>query len=47
MSNDKEMQYARRQYFLLRQSLETFGFEDQNDYEYDIWLKAFSRILKK
>ena len=47
MSNDKEMQYARRQYFLLRQSLETFGFEDENDYEYNIWLKAFSRILEK
>ena len=40
------MQYARRQFFLLRQSLETFRFGDENDYEYDIWLKAFSRILK-
>ena len=27
--------------------LETFRFEDYNNYEYEIWLQAFSRILKK
>ena len=26
--------------------LKTFRFEDENDYEYEIWLKVFSRILK-
>ena len=25
---------------------ETFRFKDENDYEYEIWLKVFSRILK-
>ena len=23
-----------------------FGFEDENDYEYEIWLKFLSRILQ-
>ena len=27
-------------------SLETFRFKDENDYEYEIWLKVFSRVLK-
>ena len=27
--------------------IETFRFEDENDYEYEIELKVFSRILKK
>ena len=27
-------------------AIETFKFEDQNDYEYKIGLKVFSRILK-
>ena len=27
--------------------LNTFRFEDENDYQYEIWLKGFSRILKK
>ena len=27
--------------------LETFRFEDENHYEYEIWFKVFSRILKK
>ena len=27
--------------------LETFRFEDENDYEYEIWFKVFSPILKK
>ena len=27
--------------------LETFRFEDENDYEYEIWFKVFSRIVKK
>ena len=26
---------------------ETFRFEDKNDYEYEIWFKVFSRIVKK
>ena len=26
--------------------VETLRFEDQDDYEYEIWLKVFSRILK-
>ena len=26
--------------------LETFRFKDENDYEYEIWLQVFSRILK-
>ena len=26
---------------------ETFRFEDENDYEYEIWFKVFSRIVKK
>ena len=28
------------------QKLESFRFEDKNDYEYEIWFKVFSRILK-
>ena len=31
------------QCFLL---VETFRFEDENDYEYEIWREVFSRILK-
>ena len=27
--------------------IETFRFEDENDYEYEIWFKVFSRIVKK
>ena len=27
--------------------IETFRFEDENDYEYEIWFKVFSPILKK
>ena len=27
-------------------SLETFRFKDEDDYEYEIWLKVFLRILK-
>ena len=27
-------------------AIETFKFEDQDDYEYEIGLKVFSRILK-
>ena len=27
--------------------IETFMFEDENDYEYEIWFKVFSRIVKK
>ena len=30
----------------MRVVLETFRFEDKDDYEYEIWLKVFSRILK-
>ena len=30
----------------MRMVLETFRFEDEDDYEYEIWLKVFSRILK-
>ena len=30
----------------MRVVLETFRFEDEDDYEYEIWLKVFSRILK-
>ena len=25
---------------------ETFRFQDENDYEYEIWREVFSRILK-
>ena len=25
----------------------TFRFENQNDYEYEIWFKVFSRTVKK
>ena len=27
--------------------LETFRFEDENHYEYEIWFEVFSRIVKK
>ena len=27
--------------------LETFKFEDENDYDYEIWFKVFSRTVKK
>ena len=27
--------------------LETFRFEDENDYEYEIWFKVFLRNVKK
>ena len=27
--------------------LETFKFEDENDYDYEIWFKVFSCIVKK
>ena len=27
--------------------IETFRFEDENDYEYEIWFKVFSLIVKK
>ena len=27
--------------------LESFRFEDENDYDYEIWLNVLSRILKK
>ena len=27
--------------------LETFRFEGENDYEYEIWFEVFSRIVKK
>ena len=30
----------------MRMVLETFRFEDEDDYEYEIWLQVFSRILK-
>ena len=26
--------------------LETFRFKDEDDYEYEIWLEVFSRMLK-
>ena len=29
------------------QVIETFSFEDENDYEYEISFKVFSRIVKK
>ena len=35
-----------RAYGLVARLLETFRFKDQNDYEYEIWLKVFSRIPK-
>ena len=35
-----------RAYGLVARLLETFRFKDENDYEYEIWLKVFSRILK-
>ena len=27
--------------------VETFRFENENDYEYEIWFKDFSRLVKK
>ena len=27
--------------------IETFRFEDEKDYEYEIWFKVFLRIVKK
>ena len=27
--------------------IETFMFEDENDYEYEIWFQVFSRIINK
>ena len=30
----------------ITKKLETFRFEDENDYEYEIWFKDFSRIVK-
>ena len=27
-------------------TIETFRFSDENDYEYEIWFKVFSRIVK-
>ena len=30
----------------MRMVLETFRFEDEDDYEYEIWLEVFSRLLK-
>ena len=30
----------------LQTLLETFRFKDENDYEYEIWFKVFSRIVK-
>ena len=30
-----------------RPTIETFRFEDKNDYEYEISFKIFSRIIKK
>ena len=35
--------------FDINMILNTFRFEDEdeNDYQYEIWLKGFSRILKK
>ena len=30
-----------------RQLSETLRFEDENDYEYKIWFKVFSRIVQK
>ena len=27
-------------------SLENFRFKDEDDYDYEIWLQVFSRILK-
>ena len=32
---------------LLSKWIDTFRFEDENDYEYEIWFKFFSRIAKK
>ena len=34
-------------FFFATSLLETFRFGDENGYEYEIWLKGFSRILKK
>ena len=32
--------------FVITQLLETFRFEDEDDYGYEIWLEVFSRLLK-
>ena len=34
-------------YKLSNRGIESFRFEDGNDYEYKIWFKVFSRIVKK
>ena len=33
-------------FFCVAATLETFRFKDEDDYEYEIWLNVFSRILK-
>ena len=38
--------YHIRYFFCVAAILETFRFRDEDDYEYEIWLKVFSRILK-
>ena len=30
----------------LKGLIETFRFKDEDDYEYEIWLQVFSRLLK-
>ena len=34
-------------YKLSNRGIESFRFEDGNDYEYKIWFTVFSRIVKK
>ena len=38
--------YSNLKYIIIS-LLETFRFEDDNDYKYEIWFKVFSRIVKK
>ena len=44
--NYEELRLARGEIVVLLGRIETFRFKDENDYEYEIWLKLFSRILK-
>ena len=42
--------YLHRNYFLdkvLPIILEAFRFDDEKDFDYEIWFKVFSRIVKK
>ena len=47
LHSDRWLQRPLAPYWVKGRILETFRFEDENHYEYEIWFKVFSRILKK